>query len=106
DYSALKAVEVRQHQLRLDRLGIRDRIDAAFDMGDVVVLEAAQHMNYRVNLANVGEKLIAQPFPFGSAAHQARNVHEGDAGGDDVLGFRDSRDLLKPRVGHRHLARV
>ena len=31
-------------------------------MGDVVILEAAQHMHDGVDLADVGEELVAQPF--------------------------------------------
>src|SRR5690606_3809058 len=75
-------------------------------MGDVVVLEAAQHMNYRVHLTNVGEELVAQPFSFGSAAHQPRNIHEGDAGGDDLLGTGHGCNLVQSRIRHCNFARV
>ena len=50
----LEALEVGQHQLGLDRLGVGDRIDRALDVGDVAVLEAAQHMHDGVDLADVG----------------------------------------------------
>ena len=55
-----------------------------FDMGDVVILEAAQHMRHRIDLADIGEELVAQPFALGGAAHQPGNVDEGDAGGNDL----------------------
>ena len=58
----LEALEVGEHQLGLDGLGVGDRIDAALDMGDVVILEAAQHMDDGVDLADVGEELVAQAF--------------------------------------------
>ena len=38
-----------------------DRIDRTFDMGHLA-LETAQHVDDGVHLADVGEKLIAQPF--------------------------------------------
>lgn len=83
--AALEAVEVGEHQLGFDRLGIGHRVDAALDMGNVVILEAAQHMHDGVDLADVGEELVAQPFALRGAAHQTGNVDEGDAGRDDLL---------------------
>ena len=55
-----EAGEVGQHQLGFDRLGVGDRIDLALDMGDVAVLEAAQHMDDGVDLADIGEELVAE----------------------------------------------
>ncbi len=43
-------------------------------MGDVVVLEAAQHMRDGVDLADIGEELVAQPFALRRAAHQAGDI--------------------------------
>ena len=45
---------VGERQLGLDGLDVGDRIDLALDMGDVVVLEAAQHVYDRIDLADVG----------------------------------------------------
>ena len=42
-----QALEVGEHQLGLDRLGVGDRIDAVLDVGDVGVLEAAQRRRRR-----------------------------------------------------------
>jgi hypothetical protein len=58
-------------------------------MGDVVVLEAAQHVHDGVDLADVGEELVAEAFALGGAAHEAGDVDEGDAGRDDLLRLRD-----------------
>ena len=52
----LQAVEIGQHQLGLDRFDVGDRIDAAFDMGDVGILEAAHHMGDGVDLADIGRE--------------------------------------------------
>ncbi len=59
-----QALQIRKHQFGFDRLQIRDRIDAAFDVGDVVVLKATQHVGDGVAFADCGEKLVAQPFAF------------------------------------------
>ena len=42
-----EAFEVGQHQFGLDRLGVGNRIDLVVDMLDVVILEAAQHVDDR-----------------------------------------------------------
>ena len=83
--AALQTFEVGQHQLGFDRLGVRYRIDTALDMGDVVILEAAQHMHDGVDLADVGEELVAEPFALRGAAHETGDVDEIDAGRDDFL---------------------
>ena len=53
-------------------------------MGDVAALEAAQHVDDRVDLADVGEELVAEPFALGGAAHQAGDVDELELGRDDL----------------------
>ena len=45
-------------------------------MGDVGIFKTAHHMRDRVDLADVGEKLVAEAFTLGGAAHQTRNVHK------------------------------
>ena len=72
----LQAVEIGQHQLGLDRLDVGDRIDAALDMRDVGVLEAAHHVGDGVDLADIGEELVAEPLALRGAAHQAGDVDE------------------------------
>jgi hypothetical protein len=75
-----QAFEIGEHQLGLDGLDVGDRIDAAFDMGDVAVLEAAHDMGDRVALADVGEELVAEALALRGAAHQAGDVDEGQSG--------------------------
>ena len=102
-----QALEVGQHQFGLHGLGVADRVDVAFHVGHVVILEAAQHMDDGVHLANVGEELVAQALALGGAAHQAGDVDEFQAGGDDLCGFaerasasrRSSGTATRPTLG-------
>ena len=55
-----------------------DRVDAALDVGDVALLEAAEHVHDRVDLADIGEELVAQPLALRGAAHQPGDVDEAD----------------------------
>ncbi|MCY1297378.1 hypothetical protein D9M70_468150 [compost metagenome] len=104
--AALEAVEVGEHQLGLDRLGIGDRVDAAFDVGDVVILEAAQHMHDGIHFADVGEELVAEAFTLRRATHEAGDIDEGDARRDDFLRLGNVGKLAHARVRHRHFAGV
>ena len=49
------------------------------------VLEAAQHVDDRVGLANVAEELVAEPLAARGTADQARDVDEFEAGRHDLL---------------------
>ena len=92
--------QVRQRKLGVDRLDVGDRVDLARDMHDVAVLEAAHDVRDRVGLADVRQKLVAEPFAFGRAGDQSRDIHEFDGGREHALRARDRRQRRKPRIGH------
>ena len=102
----LEAFEVGEHQFGLDRVGVGDRIDPPLDMGDVAALEASQHVDDRVDLADVAEELVAQPFALGGAADQPGNVDELELGLDLLRRFGDPGDLVEPRIGDRDPADI
>ena len=106
DDTPFQALEIRQHQFGFDRFGVRHRVDAAFDMGDVVILEAAQYVHDGVDLADIGEELVAEAFALRCAAHQPRDIDEGNACGDDLLGLGDARNILEARVRHGDFAGI
>src|SRR3546814_7434183 len=54
-----------------------------------VVLETAQHMNDRIDLADIAEELVAQPFALRRPAHEPRDVDEGELGRDDLRAAGD-----------------
>src|SRR3546814_2797386 len=75
-------------------------------MLDVVVLETAQDVDDRVDLADIAEELVAQSFALRRAAHQSRDIDEGELGRDDLLAARDRGELVEPVVGDRDIADV
>ena len=105
-HAPLETVEIGEHQLGLDRLGIGDRIDPAFDVGHVAAFEAAQDMDDRIDLADVGEELVAEAFALAGAADQPGDVDELDLGLDLLRRLGDPGDLVEPFVGHRDAADV
>jgi len=102
----LQAIEIGEHQFGFDRSSVGDRIDLALDVGDVAVLEAAQYVRDRVDLADMGEELVAEALALRGAAHEAGDVDEGEPGRNDRVGMRDFRERLQARIGHRHLAEI
>ncbi len=102
----LEAVEVGEHQLGLDRLGVGDRIDAALDVGHVAALETAQDVDDGVHLADVGEELVAEAFALGRAADEAGDVDELDLRLDRLRALGDARNLLEALVRDRDAADV
>ena len=61
----LGRLQVGEHELGVDGFDVRKGLDLAFDVGDVVGvgLEASDDVEDGVDLADVGEELVAQPSP-------------------------------------------
>ncbi len=81
-------------------------IDAALDMDHVRVLEAAQHIGDGVDLADMAEELVAEPFAFRGAAHEPGDIDESEPRGHHLVGLGDGRQPVEPRVGDRDLADI
>ena len=75
-------------------------------MRDVFVVEAAHYVNDGVAFADIRQKFIAQPFAFGRAFDQTRNVHEFDDGGGDFFGVIHFAEYVQPFVGNGNDAHV
>ena len=99
-------VEVGEHQLRLDDLDVALRIDRRLDVDDVRIVEAADDVQDRVGLADVGEELVAEPFPFARAANEAGDVDDLQVGVDRLLALSERGELVEPRIDDRHDADV
>ena len=101
-----RRVEILEAELGLNRGHVRDRIDLAFDVRDVVVDEAADDVCDRVHLANVGEELVTEALPLRRPSDEPGDVHEANDGGYFALRLEQRRERLEPRVGHRDDADV
>ena len=98
--SFLDAGDVGEAQLEIDHVAIAHRVHAAHHVGDVVVVEAADHVHDRIRLADVGEELVAQPFTLCGTLHQARDVHELHHGRHGALGLHDDGQCGEPSIRH------
>ncbi len=103
---AFDALEIGKQKFGHHRFRVPDGIDRALDMGDVVVVETTQHHNDGVHLADIGEKLVAQPLALGGATYQARDIDELQESRHRLGGFRDSADPLQALVRHGYPAHI
>ncbi len=99
-------LQVGEHQLRVDGVDVAQRVDAAFDVHHVGIVEAPHDVKNRMDVANVRQKLVAQPLARRGAADQAGNVHKLKHRRHDFFGGDMPGDPLKARVGNRHGADV
>jgi hypothetical protein len=89
----------RPGRLGLDHLDVRDQVDLAGDVDHVLVVEAADDVDDRVGLADVGQELVAGPSPW-THRRPGRSVgaDELDDRRDDPLGLDDRRQLRQARI--------
>ena len=97
--ATLDGVEVRQSQLGLDDIPIARRIDVAKHVRDVLVIEAAQHVGDRIDLANIAQKLVAQSLTLGRALDKTRDVNELDHRRNSSLRLGQLVDPIEADVG-------
>ena len=104
--AALQAFHVGDHQLGLDRVCVADGIDAALDVHHVGVFETAQHIGDGVDFADVAEKLVAEAFALGGAAHEPGDVDERQPRRNRSSRARDLAQLVEARIGHADVTDV
>ena len=75
-------------------------------MNYVVVLETAHHVRDCIDLADVGEELVAEALALRGAFDDAGDVDEFDRRRHDLFGLGNRGEPLEPRVRHRHDANV
>ena len=67
-------------------------------MGDIVILETAQHMGDGVTFADIGQKLVAKALALAGAFDQPRDIDKGHAGRDDLFGTCNRGQFVQPRI--------
>ncbi len=98
--------QIGQHQFGLDRFCVRDRVDPAVDMGDIIIFEAAQDMSDGIDLADVGQELVAEALAPGCAFHQTGDINEGHPRRYRPFRFGDGGQFFEPGIRDRDLTDV
>ena len=92
--------KVGQQQLGVDDVHVVQGIDAAGDVDDIGIVEAADDVADSVGGANVAEELVAQAFALTCAFDQSGDVDELHGGGHGAVGLDEAGDAVEPLVGH------
>ena len=88
---------LRVVELELDDAQVFERVTRT---GNVVVHERAQHEDNRVDLADVGEKFVAETLAFAGALDQTADVDDFDGRVDNFLALRHLGERVETRVEH------
>ena len=104
--TALDSLQVLNLQLIVDNLLVAHRVDRAIYVGDVAIVEAAEHMNNGISLANVGKELVTETFTLRRALHQSGNIHDFHRGGNNLLGIHQLGELVESLIGHGNHAHI
>ena len=98
--------KVSKNEFGRNYLDVPNGIDRSGNVMDVRVLKTADHLHDCIDFANMAEKLIAEAFSLACALHQAGDIDEFDSSRDDLLGFREHRELFQTLIRHADDAQV
>ena len=102
----LDLCQIRQTEFQIDHFCIPGRPDGTGHVDDVVILKAADHMNDRIHLTDVGQEFVAQTFSLTGTLHQPCNVNEFHSRGNGVETAAELGELIKTLIRYCHRADV
>ena len=111
-HPAVHHLQIRQNQLHVDGLDVPQRVHRYVGTGigyhvhDVLVIEAAHHMDDGVGATDVLQKLVAEARSLTGPFHQTGDIHKFDDGGGFFIGLVHLRQLVQPLIRHGHHAHV
>ena len=105
-HAALNGLQVLQLQLRVDDLLVAHGVHAAIDMHDVRIVEAAQHMDDGVALADVTQELVAQTLTLRGPFHETRDIHDLTRRRHDAPRVYEFRQLIQSLIRDRDLSHL
>ena len=104
--AVLHRFQVFQLELGVDDFLVAHGVHRAVHVDDVAVVEAAQHVDDGVALADVAQELVAQSFALAGAFHQSGDVHDVAHGGDDASRMYQFGQFGQPFIGYGYLAHL
>ena len=92
--------EVFQLQFRIDNFLVANRVDRAIDVGDVIVLETAQHVDNRVGFTDVSEEFVTQSLTLRRTFYKSCNIDNFARRRHDSPRMHQFGQLRQSLVGH------
>ena len=99
-------INIRQAQLRVNDLDIPYRVYAAFHMGHILVLKAADHFRNGIRVADMAQELVAQTFAFRCPFYQTGNVNKVHNGRRNFFRIKHFGQHVQPFIRHGNHALV
>lgn len=93
-------------QLLTDNVHITAGIDVSLHVSDILVIEAAEHVENGIHSTNVGKESISQTSTLGSALHQSSNIGNLKNSIDNALGLESLDQIIKTVIGNGHTSNV
>ena len=90
--------QIGQTKFCLNHLNVRDGVNFAGHVNDVVVFKAAHHIDGGIGLADMGQKLVAQAFARAGACNQPGNVNKFNDGPLNFLRAHNRRQQIQTGV--------
>ena len=75
-------------------------------MHDVRVVEATQHVDDGVALADISKELVSKTFALAGSLDESGDVHDFAGGGDDASGVTQLGQLIQSLIGDGNLSHL
>ena len=98
DLLLVDTLQIRQTQLRIDDIHITDRIDRAFYVRDISILEATDDMRDGIRLTDMREELISQTLALGGARYEAGDIDETSERRRRLLRLEHLRQIIDAMI--------
>ena len=102
----LHRFQVRNLQFQVEGLNVPDRIHRAIDVGQLLIVEASDHLDQGIGIADVREEFVAHPFALTGAFGESGNIHNLHGGRDHLLRGLEVFQVVEPGIGYIHHAHV
>ena len=102
----LDGLQVLELQFGIYDFLVAHGVDGPIHMGDVLILEAAQHVDDGIRLTDVAEELVAETLALARTFHESGDVYYLAGGGNDASGMHQLGQFGESLVGNGDHAHV
>ena len=100
-YAALDGFQILELKFGIDHLLVAYRVDRTVHMNHIAVVEATEHMDDRVRLADVSQELVAKSLAVAGTLYQSGYIDYLHRGGyDTALGVAELTQTVQTLVGN------
>ena len=98
--------DIRQNKFQVDNFHVVNGVDIGGYVCDVTVNKTTYNVHDGINLADVGQKLVAQTFATACALYKAGNIHKLEICWSDLFGIVQTCKFVEALVWNGNYAHV